>query len=253
MNNIKVLISIITPCYNSERTIKQTIESVLAQTYPHWEMLIVDDCSTDLSAEIIRTYVNHDSRIKYFKTDHPSCSPSHPRNIGLEQAQGEFVAFLDSDDIWFPMKLEEQISYMEIGHYGFVYSDYEKITWDGKRNQRIIRGKRISSFWDTLESCEIPCLTVLLHKDLIGRSCFNPIPKEDYAFWLERLRKGHKAYNTGKVHALYREAKNSRSGNKFEMFKKQWYILRKVEGVKRIPAAYFMFIFAYKGFLKYRK
>ncbi|EEY84553.1 glycosyltransferase family 2 protein [Parabacteroides distasonis] len=250
---MQLLISIITPCYNAVPFIAQTIESVLAQTYPYWEMLIVDDCSTDRSAEIIQTYVKRDSRIKYFKTDHPSGSPSLPRNIGLKQAQGEYVAFLDSDDAWLPVKLEEQISYMETGCCGFVYSDYEKMAWDGKRNQRFIRARRISSFWDTLESNEIPCLTVLLRKDLIGQTCFKPIPKEDYVFWLEILRKGHKAYNTGKVHALYREAKNSRSGNKFEMFKKQWYVLRKVEEVKRIPAVYFMLIFACKGFCKYLK
>ena len=111
------------------------------------------------------------------------------------------------------------------------------MAWDGKRNQRLIRARRISSFWDTLESNEIPCLTVLLRKDLIREVRFKSIPKEDYAFWLEILRKGYKAYNTGKV----------------EMFKSQWYVLRKVEGVKRIPAIYFMLIFAYKGFRKYIK
>lgn len=247
------LISIITPCYNAAPFIAQTIESVLAQTYPYWEMLIVDDCSKDRSAEIIQTYVDRDQRIKYFKTDHPSGSPSLPRNIGLEQAQGEYIAFLDSDDVWFPMKLEEQVNYMKINLHDFVYSDYEKMAWDGKRDQRLIRARRVSSFWDTLESNEIPCLTVLLRKGLIGETHFKSIPKEDYAFWLEILRKGHKAYNTGQVHALYREAKNSRSGNKLEMFKGQWYVLRTVEGVKRIPAFYFMLIFTYKGFCKYLK
>ena len=247
------LISIITPCYNAVPFIAQTIESVLTQTYPYWEMLIVDDCSTDRSAEIIQTYVKRDLRIKYFRTDHPSGSPSLPRNIAMEQAQGEYIAFLDSDDAWLPSKLEEQVIFIRSGPYDFIYSDYEKMAWDGKRNQRLIRARRISSFWDTLESNEIPCLTVLLRKDLIREVRFKSIPKEDYAFWLEILRKGYKAYNTGKVHALYREAKNSRSGNKFEMFKSQWYVLRKVEGVKRIPAIYFMLISAYKGFRKYIK
>ena len=190
MRRLYPLISIITPCYNAAPFIAQTIESVLAQTYPHWEML----------------------------TDHSSGSPSLPRNIGLEQAQGEYIAFLDSDDAWFPSKLEEQVIFMESGPYDFVYSDYEKMAWNGKRNLRLIQVRRISSFWDMLESNEIPCLTVLLRKDLIGEARFKSIPKEDYAFWLEILRKGYKAYNTGKVHALYREAKNSRSGNKFEMF-----------------------------------
>ena len=172
MRRLYPLISIITPCYNAAPFIAQTIESVLAQTYPHWEMLIVDDCSTDRSVEVIQAYVNRDSRIKYFKTDHSSGSPSLPRNIGLEQAQGEYIAFLDSDDAWFPSKLEEQVIFMESGPYDFVYSDYEKMAWNGKRNQRLIQVRRISSFWDMLESNEIPCLTVLLRKDLIGEARF---------------------------------------------------------------------------------
>lgn len=144
------LISIITPCYNAVPFIAQTIESVLTQTYPYWEMLIVDDCSTDRSAEIIQTYVKRDLRIKYFRTDHPSGSPSLPRNIAMEQAQGEYIAFLDSDDAWLPSKLEEQVIFIRSGPYDFIYSDYEKMAWDGKRNQRLIRARRISSFWDTL-------------------------------------------------------------------------------------------------------
>lgn len=247
------LISIITPCYNSMFFISQTIESVLAQTYQDWEMLIIDDCSTDGSPSIIQWYGEKDSRIKYFSTGNPSGSPSVPRNIGIEHAQGKYIAFLDSDDAWLPDKLEEQISFLEKGGYDFVYSDYEKMAWDGKRANRIIRVRSVSSYWDTLESCEIPCLTVLMRKTLLENTRFKSIPKEDYAFWLEILRKGYKAYNSGKVHALYREAKNSRSGNKYNMFKSQWYVLRQVEGVKWIPAIYFTLIYAFKGFFKYLK
>lgn len=247
------LISIITPCYNASPFITQTIESVLSQTYPYWEMLIVDDCSTDRSAEIIQTYVERDTRIRYLRTENPSGSPSLPRNIGLQQAQGEYIAFLDSDDAWFPNKLEEQVAFMEAYSYNFVYSDYEKMSWNGARADRRIRVRSVSTYWDILESNEIPCLTVLLHRELIEQTRFRSIPKEDYAFWLEILRKGVKAYNTGKIHALYREAVNSRSGNKWKMFAQQWFVLRKVEGVKWIPSIYFMLIFAYKGFMKYIK
>ena len=245
--------TIITPCYNAAPFISQAIESVLAQSFGDWEMIIVDDCSSDDSLSIIQKYARIDSRIRYLRTDKPSGSPTLPRNMGIKEAKGRYIAFLDSDDAWLPSKLEEQVIFIRSGPYDFIYSDDEKRAWDGKRNQRLIRARRISSFWDTLESNEIPCLTVLLRKDLIREVRFKSIPKEDYAFWLEILRKGYKAYNTGKVHALYREAKNSRSGNKFEMFKSQWYVLRKVEGVKRIPAIYFMLIFAYKGFRKYIK
>ena len=216
-------------------------------------MLVVDDCSTDDSAVIVQEYTRRDSRILYYRTDSPSGGPSIPRNIGLEHAQGEYVAFLDSDDLWLPEKLEEQLSFMQANKLDFVYSDYEKISWRGERKNRIINAQAVSSFWDTIESNAIPCLTVLIRRSVIGNTRFKPIPKEDYVFWLDILRQGYTAYNTGKVHALYREAKNSRSGNKLKMFQQQWYVLRQVEGVKKVPAIYFMLIFAVKGLFKFLK
>lgn len=247
------LVSIITPCYNSAPYITEAIHSVISQSYSNWEMLIVDDCSSDNSSSIIQSYASIDNRIKYFKTEVRSGAPAQPRNIGIEKAQGEYIAFLDSDDIWLSDKLKEQCEFLEENHLSFVYSDYEKISWDGKREERIIRARTTSTYWDTLESCSIPCLTVLLTRELLGNTRFKSIPKEDYGFWLEILRKGCIAHNTRKIHALYREAKSSRSGNKFAMLKGQWYVLRNIEGVKRIPAFYFMVLFILKGGIKYLK
>ena len=149
-------ISIIMPCYNAASFIAQAMDSVLAQTFENWEMLVVDDCSTDASAAIIQEYARQDSRIRYYRTDSPSGSPSIPRNIGLEHARGEYIAFLDSDDLWLPEKLEEQLSFLVTHKLDFVYSDYEKITWRGERKNRVIRARAVSSFWDTIESNAIP-------------------------------------------------------------------------------------------------
>ena len=248
-----IMISVITPCYNAQIYIAQAIESVLSQTYPYWELLIVDDCSTDGSAEIILSYVKRDSRIKYFKTDYPSGSPALPRNIGIENAKGEYVAFLDSDDLWLPDKLGEQISFLERNRYDFVYSDYEKMSWDGVRSKRIIRASKISTYKNTLRSCDIPCLTVLLRKDIIQNIRFKDVCKEDYLFWLEILKAGYMAYNTGIVHALYREANESRSGNKFRMAREQWRILRRIENVDFFSALYCILFYSVKGFMKYIK
>lgn len=241
----------IIPCYNSQDTISEAIQSVLSQTIPNWELIICDDCSTDNTISIIREFAEQDIRIHYFTTGVNTGSPSVPRNIGIEQAKGEYIAFLDSDDIWLPNKLEEQLAFMQRCDYDFVYSNYEKMSWSGKRKRRIVKVKDSSSYEDILKTNEIPCLTVLLKKTLLDGVRFKSIPKEDYACWLDILKKGYKAYNTGKVHGVYREAKQSRSSNKFKMFKEQWYILREVEKIKFLPALYFLVIYAVRGFAKY--
>ncbi len=247
------MVSIITPCYNAERTIGQTIQSVIKQTYNDWEMLIVDDCSSDNSAEIVRQYSVRDSRIRYLKTKNPSGSPSLPRNIGIDNATGEYVAFLDSDDLWYPDKLQAQLNFAKETHSHFVYSDYEKMGYDGGLNNRYIRMPAESSFWDVLETCTIPCLTVLLTKEIIGDTRFRDTPKEDLVFWLEILKKGVVARNCCEVLAYYRVSNHSRSSDKFSMIKKQWYVLREIEGVKIPVAIYFMAKFLFYGIIKYLK
>lgn len=247
------LVSVITPVYNASHVIKETIESVINQTYKDWELLIIDDCSYDNSAEIIKKYADKDKRIKYLKTSHSSGSPSLPRNIGIDNAKGEYIAFLDADDIWLPNKLSVQIQFMEENKINFVYSDYEKIDYRGNRNNRIIKMPKQSTFWDVIETCTIPCLTVVLNRDIIGETRFKDIPKEDFAFWLDILKKDTHAYNVKGVHALYREQPNSRSSNKFQMIKNQWRVLRQIEGVKPVVASYFMLKYLFYGIKKYIK
>lgn len=250
MNN-ENMISIVMPSFNVGGMIIESINSVLNQTYNKWELLIIDDFSSDNTLSFVEEFAKQDFRIRYFSTNQNTGSPSQPRNIGIEQAKGDYIAFLDSDDIWLPNKLEEQLAFMQEHGYDFVYSNYEKMSWDGKRENRIVKVKGSSSYRDILKTNEIPCLTVLLKKELLKDVRFKSIPKEDYACWLDILKKGYTAYNTGKVHAVYREAKQSRSGNKFKMFREQWYILRDVERVKFFPALYFLAIYAVRGFAKY--
>lgn len=159
---MKKLVTIVTPCYNSKETISQTIESVLQQTFSNWEMLIVDDCFTDSSPEIIKKYADKDYRIKYFRTQNKSGSPSLPRNIGIENAKGEYIAFLDSDDLWLPYKLEHQLKFLEKNGYDLVYSYYEKIDWEGRQNNRVIRTREKTRYDDILKSNSIPCLTSMI-------------------------------------------------------------------------------------------
>ena len=245
------LVSIIVPTYNACEYIQQTISSVLFQTYHNWELLIIDDCSSDNTISIVKEFAESDPRIRYFSTNQNTGSPSQPRNIGIEQAKGDYIAFLDSDDIWLPNKLEEQLAFMQEYGYDFVYSNYEKMSWDGKREQRIVKVKGSASYKDILKTNEIPCLTVLLRRELLNDVRFKSVPDEDCVCWLDILKKGYRAYNTGKVHAVYREAKQSRSSNKFKMFKERWYILREIEKVGFVPAVYYLTIYAFRGLAKY--
>lgn len=245
------LVSIITPCYNGEKTIEETILSVLHQTYSNWEMLIIDDCSTDNSCNIIQHYSKQDLRIKYFKTNTPSGSPALPRNIGLDNANGKYICFLDCDDCWLPTKLKDQIEFVAKHHYDFIYSNYEKISFDGKRNYRVIKTKPKSNYHDNLRTCEIPCLTTFIKRDIIGQKRFIYAPKEDYIFWLSILKQGVTAYNTNQIHGLYRESNISRSSNKKRMLKAQWYILRHFENIEFLKAIYYMTTYLWYGLKKY--
>lgn len=247
------MVSVITPCYNAENTIAQTIESVIAQTFKDWEMLIIDDCSIDSSPAIIKGYMAKDSRIKYFKTPNKSGSPSLPRNIGIDNARGEYIAFLDADDLWLPDKLERQIEFLRINDYDLGYSYYEKMDWEGRRNNRIIRTRKRTGYNDILKSNSIPCLTAIIRKDKIGVTRFKQIPQEDFCFWLDVLRKGIVAHNLCEVTALYREAKTSRSANKLDMFKGYWNVIRNHQHIRFIPCCYYMVTYTILGFAKYLK
>lgn len=246
-------VSIVTPCYNAESYLSQTIESVINQTVREWEMLIIDDCSNDDSRKIVEFYSAIDSRIKYYRTKVPSGSPSLPRNIGIENATGEFLAFLDADDLWFPDKLEKQIKFMEVNNYDLSYSFYEKMDWQGNRNNRIIKTRYKTTYNKLLKSNSIPCLTSMIRRNVIGDTRFKQIPQEDFCFWLDILKKGIVAYNIKEITALYREAKNSRSANKLDMFKGYWNVIRNHQHISLIPACFDMISYTVLGFAKYLK
>ncbi|WP_286315789.1 glycosyltransferase family 2 protein, partial [Romboutsia ilealis] len=133
----KNLVSIITPMYNSEKFIEATIKSVINQTYKDWEMIIVDDCSTDNSPNIVKPYVENDSRIKYIRVEFNQ-GVSHARNLALEQANGQFIAFLDSDDIWDEEKLEKQIAFMNDKECAISFTSYELMDENNERLNKII-------------------------------------------------------------------------------------------------------------------
>lgn len=246
-------VSIITPLYNSESFIAETIQSVIAQTYTNWEMLIVDDCSTDNSKSIIEDFSKHDDRIKYFKTSSPSGSPTIPRNIGIEMASGRFIAFLDSDDLWNSDKLQLQIPLFNDEKVGIVFSDYEKINEEGQSDKRFIFAPNKVSYKDLLKGNVIACLTVIFDSEKLSKLYFTKQGHEDYVFWLSILKKGYIAKNVGHVLAKYRVRKSSVSSNKFKVIKWYYEIYRKNEKLSVPQTLYYLIIALSKSFFKYVK
>lgn len=246
-------VSIITPLYNSESFIAETIQSVIAQTYNNWEMLIVDDCSTDNSKSIIEDFSKHDDRIKYFKTSSPSGSPTIPRNIGIEMASGRFIAFLDSDDLWNSDKLQLQIPLFNDEKVGIVFSDYEKINEEGQSDKRFIIAPNEVSYKDLLKGNVIACLTVIFDSEKLSKLYFTKQGHEDYVFWLSILKKGYIAKNVGHVLAKYRVRKSSVSSNKFKVIKWYYEIYRKNEKLSIPQTLYYLMIALSKSFFKYVK
>lgn len=249
----KELVSIITPCYNSEKFIAQTIESVLSQTYSNWEMLIVDDCSRDGSAEIIKGFCKRDSRIKYYRTEYSSGTPTLPRNIAIKEAKGRFISFLDSDDVWLPTKLEEELPLFYKTEVAIVYSNYEKIAADGKRNQRIIVAPSEVTYHKLLKENVIGCLTAVYDVQKIGKVFFQKVGHEDFVMWLSILRKGFIAQNTNTVTALYRVNEVSVSSNKLRAFRWTWNIYRKIENLSFFYSSFCFLNYAIRTTLKYLK
>jgi glycosyltransferase involved in cell wall biosynthesis len=247
---MRELVSIITPNYNAGKYIGEAIESVFAQTYQNWELLIIDDFSTDNSIEVIGWYIKQDSRIRLFRTGANSGSPAKPRNIGILNANGRYIAFLDSDDVWLPDKLESQIKLFG-GNTAIVFSNYEKITEDGIRNKRIITAPKTISYNKLLYSNYIGCLTAVYDSAKTGKRYFEDVRHEDYILWLDILRGGYAAVNTNTVCALYRTRQNSVASKKIETLKWQWNIYRRILGLSVFKSIYYYCFYAVNAFRKY--
>lgn len=245
------LVSVIMPVHNAETFLNQSIQSVIVQTYHNWELLVVDDCSNDNSAIVIQKFVQQDNRIKYLKTNRPSGSPILPRDIGIENAKGRYIAFLDSDDAWLPNKLETQLKMFEqYEDMAICFSNYEKMTEGGKRNNRVVQAPAITTYKQLLLGNVIGCLTAVYDTQKVGKVFFQNHSHEDYILWLEILKKGYVARNTNTIEALYRVRENSVSSNKLKTLCWQWDIYRNVEKIGLFRSSYYFFNYAYRAFKK---
>lgn len=227
------LVSIIMPTYNCGRFIAESIKSVLAQTYTNWELLIVDDCSTDNTNEVVLAY--HDERIHYFCNE-KNCGAAITRNRALQGAKGKYIAFLDSDDLWEPTKLEKQIAFMEKNGYAFTYHEYNEIDEESKSIGVHVGGKKHVNRFDMFSCCWPGCLSVMYDANVVGLIQIPDIKKNnDSAMWLQAIKKAD-CYLLPESLALYRRRKGSITPT--SIWKKiSWHYVLFHEGANMNPIA----------------
>ena len=231
------MVSIITPCYNAGAFIGDAIESVLSQTYQDWEMIIVDDCSTDKTAEIVASFQEKDSRIKYIYNSTNKGS-AFSRNIALQKAKGKWIAFLDSDDLWHPEKLEKQIEFMTRNNYHFSYTNYCEIDESSEEKGILITGPKVISEKKMRAYCWPGCLTVMYDAEKIGliQSADLEI-NEEYAIWI-KISKMTDCHLLDENLAKYRRHKKSLSNKSyFRLIKWHYLMFRKSENKNIVTSA----------------
>jgi glycosyltransferase involved in cell wall biosynthesis len=243
------LVSVITPSYNTFQFIGETIESVLAQDYQAWEMIIIDDNSSDKSNELIKSYVKKDDRIRFIQNKE-NLGAAVSRNLAIEKASGRFIAFLDSDDLWLPSKLTQQLDFMMRHNYSFTYTAYAKINEAGKDIGHIDIPSK-SSYHSLLRTCSIGCLTAIYDTQVLGKVYMPLLEKrQDYGLWLRILKKIDFAYGFETTLAKYRVRSNSISSNKFLAAKYQWRIYRDLEELSLLASVWYMSTYTLNGVLK---
>lgn len=244
------LVSIITPTYNAEKFIKYTIESVLCQDYENWELIIIDDCSKDTSREIVEEYMKLDKRIKMIALTKNS-GVANARNNGINNAKGRYIAFLDSDDLWYANKLSIQISFMKREKCAFSYTGYEWINEDGAKLGKLIEVPTKINYNKLLRGNLIGCLTVIIDKEKIKNIEMPLIRHEDYAAWLNILKTGVEAYGINENLALYRRTLNSLSSNKIKTIFWTWNIFRNSQDIRILKSIIHMIQFIFTKMFKY--
>ena len=229
------LVSIIMPSYNTGRFIKETIESVLAQSYSAWELIIVDDCSTDDTDDVVNQYLV-DERIRYIKND-TNCGAAVSRNRALREAKGKWIAFLDSDDLWETDKLQKQILFMKNNGYHFSYTNYVEIDEESKVNGKTVTGPKRISKHGMYNYCWMGCLTVMYDADAVGLIQIADIKKNnDYAMWLKVCKKAN-CYLLDETLARYRKRSGSISNHGYmKLIKWHYKLYREAENKNPISS-----------------
>ena len=228
------LVSIVMPSYNAEKFVSETIESVLRQTYTNWELIIVDDCSKDNTAEVVANF--QDARIRFMRNEKNS-GAAVSRNRALREAKGRWIAFLDSDDLWEPEKLEKQIAFMETNGYSFSFTDYRIVMPDGNALPYIFTAPKKVTKLGLYLYCWFSTITVMYDREKIGLIQIADIKKNnDYAMWFKVAEKAD-AYRLPECLSVYCKRENSiSSGSKLKLIKHHYILFRKALGKGKVTS-----------------
>lgn len=244
---ISGLVSIVTPAYNCADFIRETIASVQAQTYTNWEMVIVDDCSTDNTRAVVEDCAKEDPRVRYLCLEQNS-GAAVARTTAMREARGEYIAFLDSDDLWKPEKLERQLAFMRDNDYAFTSTSYEQVDEQGKPLGVIRQATKKVDYNRMLLDCPVGNSTVMYSVAKMGKFEVPNIRKRnDYALWLKMLKKEQYIRGMDDVLMQYRIRPNSISSNKLKLVKYHWYVYREIEHLGLLRSAFHVCWF---GFIK---
>lgn len=238
------LISIIVPVYNAGKYIRETIACVEAQTYENWELLLVEDCSTDDTPEIIGEYMagQGDSRVRLIRQP-SNAGAARARNKGLQEARGRYIAYLDADDLWEPEKLEKELRFMDEKDAAFAFTGYEFADELGMGTGKIVRVPETLCYEQALSNTTIFTSTVMFDTVRIKKELLEmpAVKSEDTALWFQVLRSGYTAYGLDENLVRYRRTGRTLSSNKVEALRRIWNLYRR-EGLS-LPRSVYHFVF----------
>ena len=249
------IVSIIIPVHNKSEYLAETVDSVLAQDYSDFEVIFIDDASSDGSAEIIKTYLNDPKGAVLrgiFISPGENAGAAEARNIGLRAANGRYIAFLDADDLWDKNKLSAQISFMRENNYSFTFTDYEYMDKHGRRTGIVTRIPKSITYKQALKNTVIFTSTVMFDTEIIDKNdiLMKNVPYEDTATWWYILKKYGPAYGVRENLVRYRRGGKTLSSNKFTAALRAWNLYRRVEGFGVFTGAYYFCFYAFNALLR---
>ena len=250
----KGLVSIITPIYNGERYVSETINSVLNQTYSKWEMIVVDDGSKDNSAAIVRQFADKDNRIQLLQQ--PNGGSASARNNGIKHANGQYIALLDADDLWEPNFLESQLALMKEKGAVVVHASYKRIDEQSKEILRPYKAKKVVTYKQMQMTNHIACLTGLYDSSVYGKIYLREELKsirDDYAYWLDIVKLAGKSYGNQNVLASYRVMSSSTTGKKKKLIKAQFQFYYRYQKLGLVRSLLYTGYWGFLGVLKFMR